>query len=121
MVYSLARVSAILNMRVEVLLDTAPSLDFVMTSAPIAADWFIIPVFPSGYDLAGLQTLMRTVNKIREKYNPSLHLAGVLLGNYDRLATLDRDIYALLKSRFGSNVVFEPVIGRSVKNREAET
>jgi chromosome partitioning protein len=28
-------------------------LDFLMTSALIAADWYVAPVFPSGYDLKG--------------------------------------------------------------------
>jgi chromosome partitioning protein len=102
-----------------VIIDTGPSLDFLMTSALIAADWFIIPVFPSGHDLAGLQHLMRTVSKVREKYNPSLHLAGVLLGNFDKSTALDREIYELLKSKFGPNVVFETVITRTVKHREA--
>ena len=41
-----------------------------MVSTLVAADWFIIPVFPSGYDLKGLELLMRTVNKVRERYNP---------------------------------------------------
>lgn len=48
-----------------VIVDTPPSLDFLMISALVAADWFIIPVFPSGYDLKGLELLMRTVAKVR--------------------------------------------------------
>jgi cellulose biosynthesis protein BcsQ len=83
-----------------------------MVSTLVAADWFIIPVFPSGYDLKGLELLMRTVGKVRERYNPDLRLAGVLLGNYDRTAILagsigtpgdpwlrDRSGYGLLHSQ----------------------
>lgn len=102
-----------------VIIDTPPSLDFLMVSTLIAADWFIIPVFPSGYDLRGLELLMRTVAKVRERYNPTLRLAGVLLGNYDRTATLDKDIHQMLKKRFGSEVVFQTTIGRSVRMRDA--
>jgi chromosome partitioning protein len=102
-----------------VVIDTPPSLDFLMVSTLVAADWFIIPVFPSGYDLRGLELLMRTVTKVRERYNPALKLAGVLLGNYDRTATLDREIHDLLRKRFGENVVFNTTIGRSVRMREA--
>jgi chromosome partitioning protein len=90
-----------------------------MISALVAADWFIIPVFPSGYDLKGLELLMRTVAKVKERYNPGLRLAGVLLGNYDRTATLDRDIHNMLKKRFGEDVVFNTTIGRSVRMRDA--
>jgi chromosome partitioning protein len=102
-----------------VIIDTPPSLDFLMVSTLVAADWFIIPVFPSGYDLKGLELLMRTVSKVKERYNPGLRLAGVLLGNYDRTAILDRQIHEMLKTRFGGETVFNTTIGRSVRMREA--
>lgn len=101
-----------------VLIDTPPNLDFLMTTALIAADWFVIPVFPSGYDLDGLTTLVRTVEKVRKRYNPKLRLAGVLLGNYDRSASLDRDIHGALEKRFTADYVFRTTIGRSVRFRE---
>lgn len=102
-----------------VVIDTPPSLDFLMVSTLVAADWFIIPVFPSGYDLKGLDLLMKTVAKVRERYNPGLRLAGVLLGNYDRTAILDRDIHTMLKKRFGEEVVCNTTVGRSVRMRDA--
>lgn len=102
-----------------VIIDTAPTLDFLMISSLIAADWFIIPVFPSGYDLKGIELLMKTVSKIRERFNPELRLAGVLLGNYDKTTVLDKDINQVLAQRFGQGVVFNTTIGRSVRMREA--
>lgn len=102
-----------------VIIDTPPSLDFLMISTLVAADWFIIPVFPSGYDLKGLELLIRTVSKVKERYNPTLRLAGVLLGNYDRTATLDRDIHQMLRKKFGDEIVFNTTIGRSVRMRDA--
>jgi chromosome partitioning protein len=102
-----------------IIIDTPPSLDFLMVSPLIAADWFIIPVFPSGYDLKGLELLMRTVSKVKERYNPHLRLAGVLLGNYDKTTVLDRQIHEMLQQRFGGEVVFNTTIGRSVRMREA--
>ncbi len=102
-----------------VIIDTPPSLDFLMISALIAADWFIIPVFPSGYDLKGLELLTRTVTKVRDRFNPGIKLAGVLLGNFDRTTVLDKDILSLLIRRFGENAVFRTTIGRSVRMREA--
>lgn len=101
-----------------VIIDTPPNLDFLMTTALVAADWFIIPVFPSGFDLQGLETLTRTVHKIREKFNTGLQLAGVLLGNYDKSAKLDSQIHAHLIHKFGPNAVFQTTIGRTVRMRE---
>lgn len=102
-----------------VIIDTPPSLDFLMVSALIAADWFLVPLFPSGYDLKGLEVLMKTVEQVRKRYNPTLRLAGVLLGNFDRTAALDKQVHEMLKGRFGAGVVFETTIGRSVRLREA--
>jgi len=102
-----------------IVIDTPPDLGFLMTSALIASDWYIIPVFPSGYDLKGLETLWRTVEKVRERYNPGLQLLGVLLGNFDARPKLDNDIQQMLIRKFGEDVVFSTTINRSVKHREA--
>lgn len=102
-----------------VLIDTPPNLDFLMSSALIAADWYVVPVFPSGYDLKGLETLTRTIEKVRKQYNPGLTLAGVLLGNYDKTTSLDKDVHSLLKKRFSAPLVFGTTISRSVRYREA--
>ena len=55
-----------------VVIDTPPDLEFLMTTALIASDWFIIPVFPSAYDLKGMEKLAQTVKKIKQRYNPAL-------------------------------------------------
>ena len=101
-----------------VIIDTPPNLGFLMTTALVAADWFIIPAFPSKYDLAGLEELTITINKIKEKYNPTLKLAGVLLGNFDKNAKLDTQIYQKLCEKFGENAVFQTTISRGVRMRE---
>jgi chromosome partitioning protein len=102
-----------------VFIDTPPDLGFLMTTALIAADYFIIPVFPSGYDLKGLETLMRTTEKVQKRFNPDLRLLGVLLGNYDTTAKLDGDIHKMLSRKFGHGLIFDIKINRSVKHREA--
>jgi len=102
-----------------VFIDTPPDLGFLMTTALIAADYFLIPVFPSGYDLKGLETLMRTTEKVQKRFNPGLRLLGVLLGNYDTTAKLDSDINSMLSRKFGKELIFDVRINRSVKHREA--
>jgi chromosome partitioning protein len=102
-----------------VLIDTPPNLDFLMSSALIAADWYVVPAFPSGYDLKGLEVLTRTIEKVRKQYNPKLNLAGVLLGNYDRTTSLDKQVHELLRQRFTPALVFATTIARSVRYREA--
>ncbi len=102
-----------------VLIDTPPDLGFLMTTALIAADHFVIPVFPSGYDLKGLETLMKTVERVQARLNSKLRLLGVVLGNVDSTARLDADIQQMLRTKFGEDRVFQTTISRSVKHREA--
>ena len=102
-----------------VIVDTPPELGFLMTTALIAADWYLIPVFPSGYDMKGLSDLTRTAEKVRARYNPNLRLLGVLLGNFNHVAKLDRDIFERLRETFGAGVVFDTPIHTSVRHREA--
>jgi chromosome partitioning protein len=102
-----------------VIIDTPPELGFLMTSSLIAADWFIIPVFPSGYDLKGLETLTRTVEKVQKRYNPRMRLLGVVIGNFDARTKLDSDVQRILARDFGEQLVFRTTIHRAVKHREA--
>lgn len=102
-----------------VLIDTPPDLGFLMTSSLIAADYFVIPAFASGYDLKGLETLAKTAEKVQSKLNPRLRLLGVVLGNMDASARLDADIHQMLRTKFGEEKVFKATISRSVKHREA--
>ena len=102
-----------------VLIDTPPDLGFLMTTALIAAGYYLIPVFPSGYDLKGLENLLNTVEKVKKRLNSKLELLGVIIGNVDSSARLDADIRNMLQEKFGEDRVFSTVISRSVKHREA--
>lgn len=104
-----------------VVIDTPPTLDFLTSTALIAADWIIVPVFPSGYDLSGLQFLLNNVDVYRSRFNPGLRLAGILLGAVDKTTVLHRDIYQKLIDSFGKDIVFRTTIARTVKFQEAAT
>src|SRR5712692_10264484 len=110
---------ALRNLHDVVLIDTPPDLGFLMTTALIAADWYMIPVFPSGYDLKGLETLTRTVEKVQKRYNPRLRLLGVLLGDFDARTKLDSDVQRILARDFGEQLVFRTTFHRAAKHREA--
>ncbi len=102
-----------------VVIDTPPELGYLMTTSLIAADWLLIPTFPSGYDMKGLIDLARTAEKVRQRFNPDLELLGVLLGNFNHVARLDRDLYARLQETYGEGVLFSTTVNTSVRHREA--
>ena len=100
-----------------VLVDTPPDLGFLTTSALIAVDWLLIPVFPSGYDLDGLKQLITLRKKVAERYNPSLNIIGLVLGNVDVKANLDNQIFDMLRTQFKEKL-FDTQIRSAVKQRE---
>ena len=100
-----------------VVIDTAPALDFLLMTALEASRWYIIPVFASGYDLAGLSRLTRTVDKVREHGNPSLELLGVLVGNVATNTKMTSSVTKKLEKEFGKKL-FETQISQATALRE---
>ena len=61
-----------------VVLDTPPSLDFLLISALNAADAVIVPYVPHPLSLEGVKQLMRVLFKIKSRANPDLRIHGYL-------------------------------------------
>lgn len=59
------------------LIDTPPSLGVAMTSAVLAADYFMSPVEIEAYSMKGMEQLLTVVGHLREG-NPKLEFLGML-------------------------------------------
>ncbi len=101
-----------------VFLDTGPELGLIMTTALIAADYYLIPLIPSGFDLKGLKLLRKATGQIKERYKPDLSLLGVFLTKVKR-TNLDADVRDLLGTTFQNGDMLITEIGDSVRHREA--
>jgi chromosome partitioning protein len=99
-----------------VIIDTAPDLGFILTTCLIAADRYLIPIIPSGYDMDGLTLLLKAIAQVRQRYQPELKRMGVLLSKFKR-TNLDEDVKKMLKDNPGD--VFDTTISDSVRHREA--
>ncbi len=106
------------NKRDFVLIDTGPELGLVMTTTMIAADAYMIPMIPSGFDLKGLKLLLKAVKQIRERYQPDLKMLGLLLTKIKR-SNLDAEIREHLLMTFDEDQLFQTAIADSVRHREA--
>lgn len=106
------------NKRDFVLIDTGPELGLVMTTTMIAADAYMIPMIPSGFDLKGLKLLLKAVKQIRERYQPDLKMLGLLLTKIKR-SNLDAEIREHLLMTFDEDQLFTTAIADSVRHREA--
>ncbi|MBV9613028.1 MAG: ParA family protein [Acidobacteriaceae bacterium] len=101
-----------------VIVDCPPALDLLTLNALVAADAVLIPIQCEFFALEGISQLMDTVERVKESFNPGLHVQGVLLTMYDDRTNLTRQVEADLREFFGSDV-FKTVIPRSVRLAEA--
>lgn len=101
-----------------ILVDCPPSLNMLTVNALAACDSVIIPMQCEYYALEGLSALVNTINTIRERVNPNLHIEGILRTMYDPRNSLTGDVSAQLFDFFGDKV-YRTCIPRNVRLAEA--
>lgn len=87
-----------------ILIDCPPSLNIFSLMALTAATEAIIPVQAQYLPLKGVAQLRDTINLVRQRFNPALKIAGVLLTFFDDRRTLDKDVQEALEQAFKSRV-----------------
>jgi chromosome partitioning protein len=101
-----------------VIIDCPPSLGLLTINALVAADAVLIPIQCEYLALEGLTQLLTTVNIVKNKLNPKLYVAGVLLTMYDPRTRLASDIVREVRHHFPAET-FQTVINRNVRLSEA--
>ena len=101
-----------------VIIDCPPSLGLLTLNALAAARSVLIPVQCEYYAMEGLAHLLRTIELVRQRLNPSLSLEGVLLTMYDGRTSLATQVRAELERHLGGQIL-RTVIPRNVRLTEA--
>jgi chromosome partitioning protein len=101
-----------------VIIDCPPALDLLTLNSLLAADSVLIPIQCEFFALEGISGLMDTIDRIKESFQHSLALEGILLTMYDDRTNLTKQVAADLREFFGSEI-FRTVIPRSIKLAEA--
>jgi chromosome partitioning protein len=101
-----------------IFIDSPPSLGILTINGLAAADSVIIPIQCEYYALEGLSQLLKTINLVKSKLNPSLKIEGVVLTMYDTRTNLSKQVVEEVLSYF-KNKVYKTVIPRNVKLAEA--
>lgn len=101
-----------------VIIDCPPSLGLLTINALVAADALIIPIQCEYLALEGLSQLLNTVNIVKNKLNPDLYIAGVVMTMFDPRTRLASDIVREVRNHF-PNEAFQTIINRNVRLSEA--
>ena len=101
-----------------ILIDCPPSLTLLTLNAMAAADAVMVPLQCEFFALEGLSQLMKTIELVREKLNPTLEIQGVVLTMFDKRNKLSDQVAADVRQTLGEKV-YATVIPRNVRISEA--
>lgn len=101
-----------------IVIDCPPTLGLLTVNALVAATHLLIPIQSSYFALEGTDDLLETIEKVRQRPNPSLQILGVVITMHDKRTSLAKDIRTQIKKVFGGKV-FKTVITKSVRLEES--
>lgn len=67
-----------------ILVDCPPSIDQLTINALVASDAVLVVTHAARYSLDGIAHLIDSIQSLREHYNPSLDLAGLIVNQYEK-------------------------------------
>lgn len=110
------QLSRIENLYDFIIIDTPPALNVLTENAYVAAQSLIIPMEAEVLSLVGVTQLQETIEAVRESFNPTLKVMGILLNKFNPRLTLSREILELAQevARQLDSKVFEVKIRRGV-------
>ncbi|WP_446499927.1 ParA family protein [Nocardioides alcanivorans] len=97
-----------------ILIDCQPSLGLLTVNALTASDGVIVPLECEYFALRGVALLKTTIDKVKQRLNPRLHIDGVLGTMFDGRTLHSREVMDRLVQAWG-DTVFHTVIRRTVK------
>lgn len=66
-----------------ILIDCPPSIDQLTINAMVAANQVLIVTHAAYYSLNGIASLIESIETIKDLYNPTLSVAGILINQYE--------------------------------------
>ena len=101
-----------------ILIDCQPSLGLLAVNALTASHGVLIPLACEYFALRGVALLIETIDKVRDRLNPSLELDGIIATMFDSRTLHAREVLDRLVDTFDDKV-FDTVIGRTVRIPDA--
>jgi chromosome partitioning protein len=101
-----------------IVIDCPPALSLITINAFVAADRVIIPLQCEYFGLKGMQQLHRSVERVRVKLNPKLHVAGILPTIFKARTLHSQEVLQLVRQHFG-DLVYDFAIKDSIRFAES--
>lgn len=101
-----------------ILIDCPPSLGLLTLNALTAADYLIIPVQAQFLAMRGMAKITNVIQIVKERLNPNLNIAGVVITQFDKRKTLNKSVAEIIRDSF-CNKVFHTIIRDNVALAEA--
>ena len=103
-----------------IFIDCPPSLGMLTINALCASNSIIVPLQCEFFALEGLAHLLDTIDRIKNNYNSSLKIDGIILTMYDKRNKLTEDVEKDVRNCFG-DTVYKTVIPRNIRLSEASS
>ena len=101
-----------------IIIDCPPELGLLTLNGLCASDTVLIPLQCEFYSLEGLAQLVETIRLVKQKYNPTIDVEGILFTMYDSRLNLTNQVVSEVKKHFPKKV-YKTVIPRNVRLSEA--
>ena len=101
-----------------IIIDCPPSLSLLTLNALVATDTVLVPIQCEYYALEGLSQVLRTINIVKRKMNPSLEMEGVVFTMYDARTNLSLEVVENVKNNLNEKI-YKTIIPRNVRLAEA--
>ena len=101
-----------------IFIDCPPSLSLLTIMSLVVAKSLIVPLQAEFFALEGLSQLMQTIDRVKNKLNPTLEIRGVLITMFDKRNKLSAQVEADAREFF-KDKVYQTVIPRNVRLSEA--
>jgi chromosome partitioning protein len=100
-----------------IFVDCPPTLSWLTINAMTAADKVIVVVSPGYFELDSIVQIRKTIEEVKELFNPNLELAGFLFNMSDPTLNSKTSLQILRQTYTGS--LFKTVIPRNTDLRDA--